>query len=220
MTARTPLAFIACYVVCGVAHASDVCWDANHNKLFTCAELDTRIAEECYAMASFALLESRIKAFKASDVACAILYFVRRALGVVPLWSAELSDLTHNSPSSEGAAAALQAFDLLLQCRTSPSSPIGSGESSPLRSSRQSDLHMTTPVCAKGSRERDGCEVDDLTDLVSATTISVSEDLNQGQDQGQVTPEEKENKSKYALGLLPSPVSVIAMDSLEQALVV
>ena len=175
-------------------------------------------------MASFALLESRIKAFKASDVACAILCFVRRALGVVPLWSAELSDLTHTSPSCEGAAAALQAFDLLLQSRTSPSSPSGSGsrESSPLRSSRQSDLHMTTPVCAKGSRERerDVCEVDDLTDLVSATTITVGENLNEGQGQGQVTPEEKESKSKYALGLLPSPVSVIAMDSLEQALVV
>lgn len=223
LTARTPLAFIACYVVCGVAYQSDVCWDASQNKLFTCEDLDSRIAEECYAMASFALLESQIKVFKASDVACAILYFVRRALGVVPLWSAELSDLTHTSPSCEGVAAALQVFDQLLRSRTSPSSPSGSGEISPLKDSWQGEPHMimTTP-CAKGSRERekerDICEVDDLAALISAASMTGSE--NQSQGQGQVTPEEKESKGKYASGLIPSPVSVIAMDSLEQSVVV
>ena len=121
---RSPLAFIACFVVCGVAFPSDECWDADHKQLLTCHDLDRQITEECYAMASFALLEAPLKRHRASDMACGILYFVRRALGVSPVWVPQLTALTRASPSSAEVVLVLEAFDSLL-LTSSPQDPTG-----------------------------------------------------------------------------------------------
>jgi hypothetical protein len=204
--------------VCGVAYHSDSCWDSNHSYLLPVDELDSRIADECYAMASFTLLEAQLKPFKASDVACAILYFVRRALSVVPVWSPELTALTRTCPTSEGVVNVLRAFDSLLVSRSpqSPPPPPSLKDKSP-RSTRNGDPGMSTPVTTRSSR--DGREMDDLSALVHSVSLTPGPEGARADSvqwhEGQFTPEEKENK--FGKGnKLPSPLSVIEMESLER----
>lgn len=111
----TPLAFISCYVACGVCHIGDTCSEYNiphtHNEQAATSEavslsaLDARIAEDCYSLASIALLEMSLKPFKASDTAAAIIYYVRRCLKVQPVWSTRLSELTQTDPERDGFKA-------------------------------------------------------------------------------------------------------------------
>ena len=229
-TVRTPLAFIACYVVCGVALPTDVCWDPSSQSLFTCAELDTRIGEECYAMASFALLEAHLKPHRASDVSCAILYFVRRALGVVPVWSNELTTLVKTDPHTESVTAVLRAFDYLLLKKCPQNSPSSSSSSAQrqertfnnLNPSESESLNLHTPVSSRNRGDADAADVDSLSALISTTTLSPSplEEEDSPIWRGATTPEDKENMNKNSKGgeVYPSPVSVIAMDSLELAI--
>lgn len=227
---RTPLAFIACYVVCGVALPTDVCWDSSSQSLFTCAELDTRIGEECYAMASFAILEAHLKPHRASDVSCAILYFVRRALGVIPVWSSELTALVKTDPHSEGVTAVLKAFDYLLLTKSPQTSP-PSSSSSTQRQDRASNNtnpsdsespNIHTPISSRIRGDVDGADVDALSTLISSTTLSPNPLAEEDSPiwQGLNTPEDKENVNKNSKGgqIYPSPVSVIVMDSLELAI--
>lgn len=169
-------------------------------------------------MASFTLLEAQLKSFKASDVACAILYFVRRALSVIPVWSPELTALTRACPSSEGVVNVLRAFDSLLVSRSpqSPPPPPSLKDKSP-RSTRNGDPGMTTPVTARSSR--DVREIDDLSALVNSVSITPGPEVAREDSvqwhEGQFTPEEKENK--FGKGhKLPSPLSVMEMESLER----
>jgi hypothetical protein len=112
----TPLAFISCYVACGVCHLGDACSEfdsPNTSPAASLRELDARIAEDCYCLASIALLEMAVKPFKASDTASAILFFVRQSLKVVPVWTAELSELTRTDPQRDGFKAVYKVLSSL-----------------------------------------------------------------------------------------------------------
>jgi hypothetical protein len=80
-------------------------------------ELEERVTEGVYSLAASCLLESNLKVHKASDLACAILFAVRRSLGVEPVWSAEMTALTHESPYSEPVMEALTAMETELAGR-------------------------------------------------------------------------------------------------------
>lgn len=161
-------------------------------------------------MASFSLLQASIKPYKASDIACAILYYVRRALGVVPVWSKELSILTKNDPNNEGVFGAIAEFDSLLSSTPafSPSSPQQRNSSSAI--SQENNMH--TPQAVRNSRER---REGDL--ITSFSSVSISSPLPSSQEQLS-TPQQEDKENIYKNGsghTQPSPVSVIAMDSLE-----
>ena len=80
----------------------------------TTTELNEKIIENCYGIASYALLEMKMKSFRASDVACCIIYAVRRSMGVMPIWSNELSLLTKTDMKCESFLRALEVFDSVL----------------------------------------------------------------------------------------------------------
>lgn len=91
-----------------MCHLGDTCSEfdsPNTSPAASLRELDARIAEDCYCLASIALLEMSVKPFKASDTASAILYFVRQSLKVAPEWTAELSELTRTDPQRDGFKA-------------------------------------------------------------------------------------------------------------------
>ena len=218
-------------MVCGVALPSDVCWDTQKESLLTCSELDSRISEECYAMASFALLEANLKIFKASDIACAILYFVRRALGVVPIWTNEHTMLVRTDPGSDSVTNVLSIFQSLLLSNSSHSSPSSPSSSSGQEKSSKNknstypsgtDSDVRTPVQSKNRETNETNDVDNLSALISNTTITVqtqNENPNPVWQEGLSTPEDKENMNKHLKDsqLQISPVSVIAMDNLDLA---
>lgn len=223
---RSPLAFIACFVVCGVAFPSDECWDTDHKYLLTCHDLDRQITEECYAMASFALLEAPLKSHRASDVACGILYFVRRALGVSPLWVPELTALTRTCPNSAEVVAVLDAFDRLL-LTSSPQDP--TGEEAEVEVEREVESvtrdmmgsavsQVTTPASGRCAYEMS--EMDSLLDQIASVSVGAAEGRDRDQSplgfEGQSSPEEKASRFNKGQGLVyPSPVSVLAVGSLE-----
>jgi hypothetical protein len=223
-TVRSPLAFIACFVVCGVAFPSDESWDADHKYVLTCHDLDRQITEECYAMASFAMLEAPLKSHRASDVACGILYFVRRALGVSPVWVPELTALTRTCPSSAEVVAVLDAFDRLL-LTSSPQDP--TGEEAEVEREVESvtrDMmgsavsQVTTPVSGRCAGERS--EMDSLLEQIASVSLGAAEGRDRDQSplgfEGQSTPEEKASRFNKGQGLVyPSPVSILAVESLE-----
>ena len=88
---------MASYIVLGVTTSGDVCWDASKGCPHSQESLAVRIGDELYAMASFTLLGGQLKQYRASELATAMLFFVRRALGVAPVWPAELATLTNCS---------------------------------------------------------------------------------------------------------------------------
>ena len=269
---RSPLAFIACFVVCGVAFPSDECWDAEHKLLLTCHDLDRQITEECYAMASFALLEAPLKRHRASDVACGILYFVRRALGVSPVWVPELTALTRASPSSAEVVLVLEAFDSLL-LTSSPQDPIGEEIQGEIEREIQGEREIEREGVTEGEREieREGViksegvieregekesvarvimgtavpqvsssssssgrrakersEMEILLDQIASASLGTAEGRDRDRDrdqsspgfEGQNTPEEKASRFNKARegNVYPSPVSILAVDSLEHFL--
>ena len=240
---RSPLAFIACFVVCGVAFPSDECWDADHKQLLTCHDLDRQITEECYAMASFALLEAPLKRHRASDMACGILYFVRRALGVSPVWVPQLTALTRASPSSAEVVLVLEAFDSLL-LTSSPQDPTGEemeGEGV-IEGEREVEIEremesvargnmgtaitqVSTSSSLSGRRAKDRSEMETLLDQIASVSVGTAEGRDRDRDQsspgfeGQNTPEEKASRFNKGQGnVYPSPVSILAVDSLEHFL--
>lgn len=88
---------MATYIVIGVTTPGDVCWDSSKGCQYSPENLALRIGDELYAMASFTLLEGELKQYRASELATAMLFFVRRALGVAPVWPSELAALTNCS---------------------------------------------------------------------------------------------------------------------------
>jgi hypothetical protein len=161
-------------------------------------------------MASFSLLQASIKPYKASDIASAILYYVRRALGVIPIWSKDLSILTKNDPSYEGVAGAIAEFDSLLSSTSAFSPPAPQQIYSSSANNNESNMH--TPQALRTSRER---REGDL--ITSFSSVSISSPLPSSQEQLS-TPQQDDKENIYKNGSghpQPSPVSVIAMDSLE-----
>ena len=106
------MAFIACYAAVGICHVGDTCSFPDLSGLIVNVDsvsrseipldvLDARITEECYLLASVALLECSLKSHRASDIACAIVFYVRKSLCVVPVWNRELTALTRNDMRSD-----------------------------------------------------------------------------------------------------------------------
>lgn len=113
------MAFIACYAAYGICYTGDTChtypsgqslktshFPGRNTNSATSYEvpydlLDARITEECYSLASVALLECSLKSYRASDIASAIVFYTRKSLCVVPVWNHELTALTRNDMRSD-----------------------------------------------------------------------------------------------------------------------
>lgn len=113
------MAFIACYAAYGICYTGDTCYTSpsgqssktsyfpsRNTNSATSYEvpfdvLDARITEECYSLASVALLECSLKSYRASDIASAIVFYARKSLCVVPVWNDELTALTRNDMRSD-----------------------------------------------------------------------------------------------------------------------
>jgi hypothetical protein len=68
-----------------------------------------------------------VRPYKASDSASAILFFVGQSLKVVPVWTAELSELTRTDPQRDGFKAVYKVLSGLFTA-TNKSSAAGEGE--------------------------------------------------------------------------------------------
>lgn len=93
LNARTPMAFLASYVVAGVTFPTDRC-----DSSIVCGEsedLSTMVSRAIYTKANVLMLDTKYKKFKASSVACAVIYDVRASLMISPVWRPELKELTH-----------------------------------------------------------------------------------------------------------------------------
>jgi len=198
LNARTPLAFVASYIVVDVTTAADVCWDTARASPYTREALATRIGDELYAMASFTLLEAQLKQYKASDLAAAMLFFVRRALGVQPVWPPELTAMTscnlahptgaHSrevadlvgvydrlllppapAPGARGASEG-SALDASAPPTSPPSAPALSTPVAALRSSR--DRSLASPSAAATAQAVDAATLDAAIQALSAASLS------------------------------------------------
>lgn len=111
--ARTPMVFLASYLVVGITYESDICDDFE--------ALDDRqaaLTSKVNSLASICMLDFRFKGFKATDIACAIIYHARMEMQIEPAWCEELTELTSCEPSSEGV------LDVLSQLYESITPPI------------------------------------------------------------------------------------------------
>jgi Cyclin, C-terminal domain len=238
---HTPLAFLACYVVCGVCHSGDACSRPTSTSFSTAQalllpsselyEMDAEITKGCYALASFALLEVSLKPYRASDIACAILYYVRRSLSITPVWSKELLLLTKSAPDDEGFAIVLEILEDLIPSPSPSPSTCGTPEESlvPANAEDQSTSQSetvshppVTPTATVRTHDRDTDVTDNLVESFSATTFSPpstpSDPLNsnEGPRSSSIvfTPtDDKENAFKGEP--VPSPISVVSMGVLE-----
>lgn len=238
ITVHTPLAFIACYVVCGVCHHGDVCSTPTSTSFSTAqalllpssglCEMDAEITKGCYALASFALLEVSLKPYRASDTACAILYYVRRSLNITPVWSQELIYLTKSSPEDEGFAIVLEILEDLVpssspSCDT-PEESLITVDTAKLQSSQSETMTHppATPTATARTHDRDTDATDNLVASFAAATFSPpstpSDPLNSNDGSRSTsivyTPaDDKENAFKGEP--VPSPISVVQMGVLE-----
>lgn len=90
ITARTPMAFLASYMVLGIYFPSDSVSVASE-------DVESRLKSEVQSLATTCMLDTRFKPYMASDVASAIVYVVRRNFGLQ--WVPELSAITQRDPS-------------------------------------------------------------------------------------------------------------------------
>jgi hypothetical protein len=103
LNARTPVAFITAFCFAGVLHTFDS-WD----DIVTTTDMQANIFAESVALATVCLLDNSFKSHQASDVASAIIYWVRCKLGVCPCWRKELTDVSMCNPYTPGA---MQVFN-------------------------------------------------------------------------------------------------------------
>ena len=107
----------------GVLTPSDSLWDPTLHRLLTRDEIETLITAELYKMASFCLLEISLKSCRASDLATAMLYYIRSALKCVPAWTSDLTTMTLVDPRSPAVGELLATFDRLLTPLRVPQTP-------------------------------------------------------------------------------------------------
>lgn len=89
LNARTPMAFLSCYLAYGVVFPTDQCPLYSNTSDLACAA-----ANDINSLANSAILDPNFKKFLASEVAVAIVACVRRNLGVEPVWTEQLASLT------------------------------------------------------------------------------------------------------------------------------
>lgn len=223
-------------MVCGVCHSGDSCSRPTSTTFSTAQalllpssglyEMDAEITKGCYALASFALLEVSLKPYRASDIACAILYYVRRSLSITPVWSKELLLLTKSAPDDEGFAIVLEILEDLIPSPSPSSSTCGTPDESLVdQSTSQSETAShppVTPTATVRTHDRDTDVTDNLVASFSAATFSPPStpfdplNSNEGIRSSSIvfTPaDDKENAFKGEP--IPSPISVVSMGTLE-----
>ena len=89
--ARTSMAFLSTLFAEGVLLPSE---GSVLYPQWSSQELELHLRQKAELLASKALLDSFFKGHRRSDIAAAIVLAARQALGVQPLWSAHLTDLT------------------------------------------------------------------------------------------------------------------------------
>lgn len=205
----------------------------NTKELYTIKDLDTKICEECYSLASFCLLEYGFKQYKASDLACGILYYVRKSMGVSPIWCENLTELTKTDPSSDSVVCILNTLDVyFLKQPPTPmvssntlSTPVKGNNQSNNNNSNSNDNEKTTYVTpvSKSTPQIDTTNNDStdvITNLLSSITIlpTSSTPVNINPPiLTHTTPQSKEEinnivKNKNNRNLYPSPNSVMNLD--------
>lgn len=110
-TARTTVSFLSAYLAVGVVFHDDrfspVAPSSSLSSITT-ASLQSTMFE----LATKCILDSRFKCILASATACAILFYTRSSLGLLPVWRRELTLLTGHDPSTD---AVVQHAILLLE---------------------------------------------------------------------------------------------------------
>ena len=85
LNARTSVVFLGAYAQIGLCNDDDV------SPLYaTAMSLDAALTKEVYSLASTTMLEPRLKHFRASDIAGAIIYVARKKFEVQPVWNLSL----------------------------------------------------------------------------------------------------------------------------------
>ena len=90
LTARTPVSFLSSYLVVGVIFHDDKISSVENIPKITPATVKSSM----FSLATKCILVNRFKGILASATACAIVYHVRKSLGIYPAWRRELSLLT------------------------------------------------------------------------------------------------------------------------------
>jgi len=108
LNARTSVVFLGAYAQIGLCNDDDV------SPLYsTTMALDAALAKEVFSLASKTLLEPRLKHLRASDIAGAIIFVVRKKFEVQPLWNLELTTLTECDPSSLSSSSSSDLVEIL-----------------------------------------------------------------------------------------------------------
>lgn len=101
--------FVISYLQCGIVFADDV-WPRGCDKHSL-----SLLSEEAMQMCSASVLDASYKKYRASDVACAIIYVLRRKFKVRPLWRGELEELTLNALDTPETQEILSLLDAQLK---------------------------------------------------------------------------------------------------------
>jgi hypothetical protein len=108
LNARTPVAFVTSFCFAGVLHTFDS-WD----DIMTTSDMQANIFAEAVALSTVCLLDDDFKKHQASDVASAIVYWVRAKLGVAPAWRKELTEVSLCNPYTPGAVTVFHQLKAL-----------------------------------------------------------------------------------------------------------
>lgn len=102
LNARTPLAFLCCYMSVGILCPSEI---ASHSTNLSGGHVEYKevhrmLTKHATTLANLCILDMQFKAYPASLLAAAILYLSRRNVGLQDPWRPELSSLTSLDPVS------------------------------------------------------------------------------------------------------------------------
>lgn len=110
-TARTPMAFLSCFISQGIFFPEDRCkFSAQWNKDSVSRKF---YLEQCVVHAATkCVIDIRFKGLQCSSIAAAIVFHVRRCHGIEPLWNDQLSSICLHDPfSSKQVQKVLALFD-------------------------------------------------------------------------------------------------------------
>jgi len=136
--------------------------------------LNDILSEKAYSIAAACLLNHSFKKFKASDVACAILFFVRRQSKIRPVWRIELSEMTCNDPSNPAVVEVLSLLNDTIPVPIEEQTPTYSnmdsklGAESLVTPSKQTNKENVTPQHESNTTSKCVVSPDSIADLVSA----------------------------------------------------
>ena len=122
-SARTAVCFICAYIPLGLLFSSsDTFPDCDENNKKESAAAFRKCFElELEKLATSCILDVNFKSIQASATACAIIYHLRTAKGVQPVWTPALTRLTFHDPAAHPAVR--QALNLLVPPSSENASP-------------------------------------------------------------------------------------------------